>query len=198
MSESTATKRPRIALDMDEVIADVQPKFIDLYEQEFGKRLSAADYEGKKVYDLPGAMHIRKFLFEKGFFRDLPVMPDSQAVVQELLENCDIFIVTAAMEFRNSFEDKYDWLQEHFPFFHWKNVVFCGDKSIIRADYMIDDHPRNLRSFQGQGLLYTANHNMEETEFLRVNNWLEVRDYFRRERAEGYPAMRQTATDPSR
>ena len=34
----------RIALDMDEVIADVIPKFLDIYEAEFGYRLKAEDY----------------------------------------------------------------------------------------------------------------------------------------------------------
>ncbi len=176
--------KQRIALDMDEVIADIQPKFLQLYEREFGKRLTKEDLYGKKVYYFEGARYIREFLFEKGFFRDLPVIADSQEVVQELIQHYDVFITTAAMEFRNCFEDKYDWLQEFFPFINWKNIVFCGDKSIIRADYMIDDHASNLRSFQGKGLLYTASHNVHETEFTRLNNWLEVRDYFRAERAK--------------
>ena len=105
--------RKRIALDMDEVIADLQPKFLDLYEQEVGKRLTKEDLNGKKVYHFEGAKHVRQFLFDKGFFRDLGVMPHSQEVVAELLEHYDVFITTAAMEFRNCLEDKYDWLQEH-------------------------------------------------------------------------------------
>lgn len=176
--------KQRIALDMDEVIADIEHKFIQTYEREFGKRLSKEDLYGKKVYYFEGARYIRTFLFEKGFFRDLPVIADSQEVVEELMEHYDVFITTAAMEFRNCLEDKYDWLQEFFPAINWKNIVFCGDKSIIRADYMIDDHASNLRSFQGKGLLYTASHNVNETKFTRVNNWIEVRDFFRAERAK--------------
>ncbi|MEL6656446.1 MAG: 5'(3')-deoxyribonucleotidase [Bacteroidota bacterium] len=173
--------RKRIALDMDEVVADVMPKFVDFYEQEFGQRLQREDYWGKKIYDIPGAKQLRNVLYDKGFFRDLPVMENSQEVVAELHERYDIFFTTAAMEFRNSLEDKYDWLLDHFPFISWKNFVFCGDKSILRADYMIDDHPRNLVSFQGKGLLFTATHNIDEERFTRVNNWLEVRDFFAKE-----------------
>lgn len=171
--------KPRIAVDMDEVIAHVEPKFLDLYEQEFGRRLQREDYWGKKIYGLrEEERYLRDFLYEKGFFRDLPVMPHSQEVIRELTEDYDIFITTAAMEFRSSFEDKYDWLQDHFPFISWKNFVFCGDKSIIRADFMIDDHVRNLETFNGTGLLYTASHNVEEERFIRVNDWLEIRAYF--------------------
>lgn len=173
--------RKKIALDMDEVVANVMPKFLDFYEQEFGKRLTRDDYWGKKVYDIPGAAHVRNVLYEKGFFRDLPLMENSQEVVKELSERYDIFFTTAAMEFRNSLEDKYDWLLDHFPFISWKNFVFCGDKSILRADYMIDDHPRNLLKFQGKGLLFTASHNTDEDRFTRVNNWLEVREFFAQE-----------------
>ena len=106
----------------------------------------------------------------------------SQEGVRWLTERYDVFIVTAAMEFRNSLEDKFDWLQRHFPFLHWKNFVFCGDKSIIRADYMIDDHPFNLEAFQGKGLLFTASHNVAEQRFTRVDNWEEVRSFFEGEK----------------
>ncbi|PHN08097.1 5'(3')-deoxyribonucleotidase [Flavilitoribacter nigricans DSM 23189 = NBRC 102662] len=177
--------KPRIAIDMDEVMADIEPKFQKIYEREFGEKITRDDYWGQKIYETRDeTRYIRDFLHDKGFFRDLEVMPDSQEVIRELMEDHEIFITTAAMEFRSSFEDKYDWLQEHFPFLHWKNFVFCGDKSIIRADYMIDDHVRNLESFQGTGLLFTASHNIHEDRFTRVDNWQQVREYFKTQKAK--------------
>lgn len=171
----------RIALDMDEVIADIYPKFLTYFERDAGRRPEPEEYYGKKIYDLTGGTHIRNYLHDKGFFLDLPVMPHSQEVVEQLMAHYDIFIVTAAMEFRNSFEDKFDWLQKHFPFIHWRNFIFCGDKSVINTDYMIDDHIHNLERFSGEKLLFTASHNAHETRFTRVNNWLEIRDYFQKE-----------------
>lgn len=175
------SKKKRIAVDMDEVIADVQPKFLDIYEREYGRRLSKEDYWGQKIYQVEDAHRIRNFLFEKGFFADLPVMQGSQEVLRELQEHFEIFITSAAMEFRTSLEDKYDWMERHFPFIHWKNIVFCGDKSIINADYMVDDHPHNLRAFTGKGVLFTASHNIGETEWTRVDNWEEARTFFQEE-----------------
>ena len=176
------TRRPRIAIDMDEVIADVYPKFLDLFEQDFGYRPNKEAYWGQKIYDISQeAARIREYLFDKGFFADLPVMEGSQEALKQLSNDYDLFITTAAMEFRHSLEDKYDWLHRHFPFIHWKNFVFCGDKSIILADYMIDDHVRNLETFQGKGLLFTATHNISENRFTRVNNWQEVLTFFSEE-----------------
>lgn len=168
----------RILIDMDEVLADVYPKFLDLFEREFGRRPEREEYWGKKIYDLPNADWIRERLHDKGFFADLPLMPGSREVVQELSERYEIFINSAAMEFRYSLQEKYDWLREHFPFISWRNFVFCGDKRALRGDYMIDDHVKNLRHFQGTPLLFTASHNAYETDFIRVNNWEEVRAYF--------------------
>ncbi len=175
--------RKCIALDMDEVIANVLSKFLRIYEKEFGRRPEREEYWGKKLYKVHGAEMLRENLFKKGFFANLEPMEGSVEGVQELMKHYDVFIVTAAQEFMNSLEDKYQWLQQHFPFVSWKNFVFCGDKSIIRADYMIDDHVFNLENFQGKGLLFTASHNIGEDRFTRVNNWKEVLDFFEEERA---------------
>lgn len=172
-------KQKRILIDMDEVMADVIPKFTMIYERELGKILKKEDYYGKKIYDVEGAKHLRNFLHEKGFFADLPVMPNCREVVQELMGSYEVFIVTAAMEFKNSFVDKYEWLEKNFPFIHYRNIIFCGQKGMIKADYMIDDHVRNMEAFDGHGLLYTSFHNVYEKRFTRVNNWLEIREFFK-------------------
>ncbi|MEK7253609.1 MAG: 5'(3')-deoxyribonucleotidase, partial [Bacteroidota bacterium] len=145
------------------------------------KRPEKDIYWGKKIYQLEGGGHIRSFLQEKGFFADLPMMEGAQEVVQWLNEHFEIYIVTAATEFRNSLEDKFDWLLEHFPYISWRNFVLCGDKSIICADYMIDDHVFNLEKFKGKGLLFTASHNIEEQRFTRVDTWADVRAFFENE-----------------
>lgn len=174
-------KKPIIACDMDEVVADVYDKFLKIYATQYNRILVQEDYWGKKIYEIDGAIKLRDVLYDRGFFADLPVMQDSQEVLKELQEDYEIFFVSAAMEFRNSLEDKRDWAQHHFPFIPWKNIVFCGSKKIIRADYMIDDHPRNLIDFEGKGLLYTASHNIDEQRFTRVNNWKDIRTFFRNE-----------------
>lgn len=179
--EKSSGHKKRIALDMDEVIADVIPKFLDFYHRDFGERPEKSVWWGKKIYQLPNAAHIRNYLHEEGFFSDLPVMEGSQEVVKWLTEHYDVFAVTAATEFRNSLRDKFDWLEKHFPFIGWQRLVLCGDKSIINADYMIDDHAFNLERFEGKGLLFTASHNLDEKRFTRVDSWKEIRTYFEQE-----------------
>jgi len=177
--------RKTIALDMDEVVVDIYARFHSLYKTQYGAEPVVADYAGGKFYDLPGAAHFRDFLFEPGFFADLPIFPGARDVIAWLYERYDVFIVTAAQEFPHSLPDKYRWLQEHLPFISWKRYVFCGDKSIVHTDYMLDDHAYNLRNFRGTPLLFSAPHNLGMTVFTRLDNWEEVRTYFEKELAGG-------------
>ncbi len=105
-------------------------------------------------------------------------MPDSQQVIKTLSKGYEIFITTAAMEFPGSFTAKYEWLKEHFSFLSDMNFVFCGDKSIIHADYLIDDNVRHFKNFNGKGIIFTAPHNINERGYDRIDNWKAALDYF--------------------
>jgi 5'(3')-deoxyribonucleotidase len=72
--------------------------------------------------------------------------------------------------------DKQLWMHENFPFISWKQLVFCGDKSIVKADFMIDDHFKNLDHFDGRTILYTQPHNVliTNTRHTRVGSWAEI------------------------
>jgi len=171
----------RICVDMDEVMADTLAEHLSRYNQAFDEEVTASDLAGKGLWEvvpLDRQQQLRAFLDAEDFFEDLAVIPGSQTVLEALSARFEIFIATQAMAVPNSLGPKYRWLQRHFPFIPLTNYVFCGDKSILRADYLIDDLPKNLLRFQGQGLLYTAPRNLTETAFLRVNNWAEVASYF--------------------
>ncbi|MXV49830.1 5'(3')-deoxyribonucleotidase [Pedobacter sp. HMF7647] len=161
---------------MDEVIADVIPKFLKLYNRDFGTALDIEQTPGKEVFELIPEDVNRKwyeYINEPGFFRDLEPIADSREVVKKLHEKYDLYIVSAAMEFRNSLQDKYDWLRDHFPFIDWKHIIFCGNK-IVNVDILIDDRIRNFVDFDGRKLLFSSPHNLLITEYERVNNWKEV------------------------
>jgi len=170
------TEKIRIAIDMDEVIADTIDKFIELYKREHDTVIRLDQMDGKEFNELlPEEIKqtLKHYIHQPGFFRDIKVMPGSQEVVKELCDKYDVYIVSAAMEFPNSLIDKHDWLAEHFPFISWKNIIFCGNK-IVDVQIMIDDRIRNFAGFKGRPLLYSSPHNLLITEYERVNTWAEV------------------------
>ena len=171
----------RICVDMDEVMADTLAEHIRRYNQTFDEDVSADDLAGKGLWEitpLDRQAQLRAFLDAEDFFEDLPLMPDAQAVLKDLSTRFEIYIATQAMAVPNSLGPKYRWLQRHFPFIPPTHYVFCGNKAILRADFLIDDQPRNLQIFDGKGLLYTAPHNLNITAYDRVDNWLQVAEYF--------------------
>ena len=171
----------RICVDMDEVMADTLAEHLRRYNQTFDEDVTLGDLAGKGLWEftpLNRQQQLRAFLDAEDFFEDLALLPGAQDVLQQLSTRFEIFIATQAMAVPNSLGPKYRWLQRHFSFIPPSHYVFCGDKSILRADYLIDDQPKNILHFEGQGLLYSAPHNLGATGFLRVNNWEEVSQYF--------------------
>jgi 5'-nucleotidase len=171
----------RICVDMDEVMADTLSEHLRRYNQEFDESITPEDLTGKGLWEvtpLDRQQQLRAFLDAEDFFEDLPLIPDAQDVLKALTARFEIFIATQAMTVPNSLGPKYRWLQRHFPFIPPTNYVFCGNKSILRADYLIDDLPRNLQRFEGHGLLYTAPHNRNATGFTRVDDWQQVAGFF--------------------
>jgi 5'(3')-deoxyribonucleotidase len=169
-------RKLRIAIDMDEVMADTIAKFITLYDERHQTKISLDDMHGKEFREiLPPHLSatLREYINERGFFRDLPIMPGCQEVVKALHEKYDVYIASAAMEFKYSLEDKLDWINEHFPFISWTNIIFCGHK-ILDVDVMIDDRIKNFVTFKGRKLLFTSPHNLLINDFERVNNWDDV------------------------
>ena len=166
---------------MDEVMADAVAENLRRYNEEFGETLCVADMEGKAIWEvIEPSRHeaIERFLLSEDFFAVLDVMPDATRVVRELQAKYEVFIATAAMEVPTSFTAKYEWLGRNFPFIPAANIVFCGDKSILHADYLIDDNPRQLRRFPGQGVLFHSHHNVACDDFPRVKNWGDVERMF--------------------
>jgi 5'(3')-deoxyribonucleotidase len=166
---------------MDEVMADTLSEHLRRYNEAFDENLETADLWGKGLWDVVAddrQTQLRAFLDADDFFADLSVMPDAPEVMHDLATRFEVFVATQAMTVPSSFGPKYRWLQRHFPFLPPTHFVFCGDKSILRADYLIDDMPRNLLRFEGTGILYSAPHNLAAEAFTRVANWQEVAAYF--------------------
>ncbi len=171
----------RIAVDMDEVMADAVTEHLLRYNRDYDEQITKDDLHGKWLWDVVSVDRhpaLEQYLRSDDFFAVLDVMPESQRVMKALQSKYEVFIATAAMEVPTSFVAKYKWLGEHFPFIPASHIVYCGDKGIIRADYLIDDNPRQLRRFEGEGILYSSPHNVDVTGYKRVKDWLEVEELF--------------------
>ncbi|NMC41955.1 MAG: 5'(3')-deoxyribonucleotidase [Bacteroidales bacterium] len=163
----------RILVDIDGVLADVYSRLYELHKAVTGESLNTEDVAGKleeEAFPLQ-----RQWVMSAGFFRNLPVMPGSIESVRKLNEKYHVVIISLATEFPTSLTDKQYWLHEHFPFITWRQIVFCGDKSLVKADILIDDHPKNLDTFEGETIMFTQPHNLYlTTRHRRADSWSEI------------------------
>ena len=113
---------------------------------------------------------------EKGGVGKTTLATNLAIFLKALNEAFDIIVVSMATEFPASLTDKQLWLIDHFPFISWRQVVFCGNKSLIPAEIMIDDHFKNLDNFHSETIIFTQLHNlnMKYNRHKRVSSWQEI------------------------
>src|SRR3984957_1722343 len=179
---SNPHRKLRVAVDMDEVIADAFGKMLRAYNERTGRNVTKEQIAREGI----GVMFAPEFLtpelkieldelpHDRSFFGDLELMEGAQDALRELSKDFEIFIASAAMDVPSSFDAKYQWLKQYFPFIPQSHYIFCGDKSILNADFLVDDRPRHFEHFRGTGILFTAPHNVNRPAKLRANNWRDV------------------------
>ena len=95
----------RLLIDMDDVMADTGQKIIntvnDACNSSYTKEILITNPKAKEEYQEKYLTQKHK-LWDKGFFRDIPLMLDAQEVIKNLYGKYEIFIVSAATEFPNS------------------------------------------------------------------------------------------------
>lgn len=166
--------RHQILVDMDGVLADVYTHFINLEYKDSGKTFTQEDLRGRlEDFVFPS---FQKLVNSVGFFRTVPLLPDSVEGLKYLNDKYEVLIVSSATEFPNSLTDKRYWLAEHFSFISWKQMIFCGSKCNIKGDVMIDDHPKNLSLFDGKRILFSQPHNVyvHDETYQRISGWKDI------------------------
>lgn len=169
--------RIRVAVDMDEVIADTYGAMLGWLIDRHGAKWSPESLQGRQIFDMleiDVAEALRNAMHDGAFFAELPVIEGSQAALSAIASRCELFVTSAAMEFPNSLGPKFLWLRRHFPFVDPLNIVFCGDKSIIAADCLIDDNARHFQRFGGRGIVFSSPHNVNVAGYPRIRHWSEA------------------------
>ena len=67
----------RIAIDMDEVMADTMAHFLEKYNQSFGVGLKTEHFQGRHVFEVIDEAHkpeARDYFQQEAFFATIPVL----------------------------------------------------------------------------------------------------------------------------
>ena len=94
----------RIAIDMDDVLADTTVKIIHTINSLLDKNYSYEELMSDRLARerfLKDYLANNSFLWQPGFFLDVPVKNKAVQIVQQLSQSYEIFIVSAATSFLN-------------------------------------------------------------------------------------------------
>ncbi len=175
----------RILIDMDDVMADFNGYFVQVYRQRHpGKFCVPADQvkDFKLVKNYPEDLRglVEEICREPGFFANLPPMEGSIEAVLEMSKTPnEIFFCTSPyLANPTCADDKLYWIGEHLGS-SWKNrTIITSDKTVVRGDVLIDDRPeiKGVQIPSWEHVLYTQPYNLHITDKRRMTwkDWKSV------------------------
>jgi len=87
-----------------------------------------------------------------GFFLKLEEIPGAIEGFRKLEEKYDVWILTRPSFMNvNCFTEKAQWVWDHLGLDVLKRTIMCGDKSLLKGEYLIDDRNTDKQSeFEGE------------------------------------------------
>lgn len=136
--------KKRVAFDVDGVLADTVPYWLERYNAHAGTQFVLDDVKDWQFSCIPseGKPFFWGLMDDPTFWLGIKPMPSAVEAMQVLWEQCECLIVTAAPF--NMARYRAEWLKTHFPFITDKDIVFTGDiraKKYLDVDVLIDDCP---------------------------------------------------------
>lgn len=136
-------RKPRIVLDMDDVIVDYVGTILKEYNQQYNTNYTINDCTEWHLENIFGTA-INDYIYFQGRFDDLPIKNNSVKYIKDIIESnrYDVFIVTASPP--QGFIEKYNWVKKYMPFFNLNRLIPCSEKSAIWTDVIVDDKYSNV------------------------------------------------------
>jgi 5'-nucleotidase len=173
-----------ILVDLDGVLADFETGFLNIWKKLYPDRIAVPveerttfyleDQYPKEYFD-----DIKKIKGSSGFNRDLPVIPGAIEAIHEMSKNHDVFICTSPLtNYKNCIEGKYEWVERELGESFVKKLIVTKDKTLVKADVLIDDRPEVTGSAKPEWELIlfnaTYNINLKDKKRLDWSNWQDV------------------------
>lgn len=138
-----------IIIDCDGVLRDIVSKTLEIYKREVDPK-SKSEYFDVDTYDMKKAMPLvnvtdffyRSWRAEEIFTESKPYEKDIVETLLKLQKEFRIHI--ASHQYKGNEQYTINWLEKYsIPY---DSITFTPDKSIIKADFIVDDYPKNLES----------------------------------------------------
>jgi 5'-nucleotidase len=174
---------PEIAMDVDDVVAKLSEHWIDVYNREWDDNLKVeeiTEWAIDKFVKPECGRRIYQYLDDPHLYDGVKPIEGAKQGIQSLRKmGYKIVFVTSCPILTAG--RKFFWLKEHGFSPDEKDYDENRVKSRLNLPYMLDDRYDNVLSFKQKGFLYTRPWNKKYSWKIRLNNWDEVVEKFRRE-----------------
>jgi 5'(3')-deoxyribonucleotidase len=170
-----------IVCDIDNIINNLAEKTIEIYNHRNNKNIKVSDIISYNFYDCcskEDADNIIGLFKDKKLWDSLNPLEGSQNGLKQLIKKGhSVYLATATHPI--NFEWKIAWIKQYFPFIPEDNVIRIVDKSLLKADAIIDDCLDNLISSFAERICldYPWNHNESKDyaySIRRAYNWSDI------------------------
>lgn len=183
----------KIAIDLDDVLANSLDSFIEFYNTNYNGNLKPEDFTAFTLNEIQGmpAEEEQKIMNEyddSEYYDDINPMPEAKEAISELSKNNELMIVTSRPQKKETQTKK--WIEKHIP--EIKNINFIrqeyGGESKTKgevckelgAEILIEDNLDYAKSCIDKSikvLLFDYPWNQEENLnplITRVKSWKEI------------------------
>lgn len=177
--------RKIIAVDVDDVVADLISEWLRYYNNDYNDNVTVDDIKSWNIHEyVKCGIKIYDYLDKPRLYDTVIPVENSIWGVNTLREmSYRVVFVTSTNINQNGQKlmwlQKYTFLPNQVKF--ERDYVEAVDKSLVYCDYLIDDKPDNIINSRGKGLLFTRPHN-QDSKLLRVENWYDVIKFFTNEK----------------
>ena len=175
----------RLLIDMDGVLSDFDGEFFKRWRERHPEKFFVPLEERTTFYvkeQYPDELKplISEIVWGPGFFRDMtPIDGGKEALTEMRSMGHELFICTSPLAtYKNCVLEKFEWVENHLGSYWTKRIILTKDKTLIKADYIIDDKPEitGVESVPGwEHILYDRPYNRDvNKKRLTWENWKAV------------------------
>jgi 5'-nucleotidase len=137
-----------ILLDMDDVLADFEGKFLERWRERhpdlpFIPRDQRNIFKLERQYPAEHLDKVRAVIREPGFFLALDPIPGGLEAVREMVaQHHEVFFCTAPItDCPTCPTEKFQWIVKHLGQAFVRRIILTSDKTLVRGDLLVDDNP---------------------------------------------------------